>query len=96
MFEAGAITSTMFSMYLADDAYQSTFQIGGYDTSYLKNPSDLTWVDLIPNTPAWKVNVDGFRYGTADYFEHGRPSAYYIEYTSDAIIDSGLSLMLIP
>jgi hypothetical protein len=81
---------------MADEAEQSTFQFGGYDTSYIKSPNtDVDWTPLSTSNLFWDINIDGYRYGTSDR-HHGDVAAYYLSYFSDGCLDTGTSLMLIP
>ena len=94
---AGLTNTDVFAFYMTDVAYQSSFQIGGYDTSYFAQPlSALPWVPLSDSSLFWNVNIDGFRVGTNDQISWNIPGGYYLGYYSTATLDTGTSLMLVP
>lgn len=96
LYSTGKTSSPTFAFYMADEAVQSTFQFGGYDTAYIKSPqTDVDWTSLSDNTLFWNINIDGYRYGSADSY-HGDTAAYYLNYFSTGTLDTGTSLMLIP
>lgn len=54
MAKAGKIPTSMFALYLATDPVSSSIELGGYDSSNMKNPAQLTWIPLTPDA-FWKV-----------------------------------------
>lgn len=42
LLQNSKVASNIFSVYMADKAAQSTFQVGGYDSAYIKSPNTLT------------------------------------------------------
>lgn len=96
LYVQGQIPSSTFAFYMADSvSEQSTLQIGGYDTSYLKSTSDITYLPLLGSTLFYVVSVDAWQVGTTAGGAF-KPSGYTMSYMSPAILDTGTTLMLVP
>ncbi len=62
--------------------------IGNYDTSKMRDPSNLIWLDLTKsNTPYWQSSIGNIRIGYEEY-------RLSVDYT--AIFDSGTSQIILP
>lgn len=96
LYDEGQLTSNVFSFYLADAAEQSTFQIGGYDTTYVGSGSSISYIPLSDSEMFWDVNVQAFRVGLSDSDSKGRPMAWVMDKTSTACLDTGTSYMYMP
>lgn len=69
---------------------QSFIQIGGSDTSMLRDPINegIVWLEMTPDTLMyWMSSTDGMKVGTKEY----KFDKNYI-----AIFDTGTSLLIIP
>jgi hypothetical protein len=67
LFNASKVSLDLFSFYLARNPSQSFVQIGAYDTTYMKDSSNLIWfTDLIP-TAFWAKYVEGIRFGSGTF-----------------------------
>lgn len=75
----------------------STMQMGGYDETYLKNPSDmLLYLSSSQYSPFWEINIDAFKIGKASSFKFGRPNGYYLDYYSSAVLDTATNFIYAP
>ncbi|TNV79382.1 hypothetical protein FGO68_gene14782 [Halteria grandinella] len=99
LYTQGKIGSKVFSMYLAGYGEdQSTLQLGGYDTSYLKLPANgITYVPLTDYNVFWAAKINAVRVGLSDYDSDGITElGWTLPSPGYGILDSGTSLMLIP
>ncbi|TNV79572.1 hypothetical protein FGO68_gene16302 [Halteria grandinella] len=96
LYQQGKISSGIFSFYLAESAEQSTFQLGGYDSTYIKNSASLSYIPLSDSTMFWDVNVQAFRVGLDDFNAKGQPMGWAMQDVSTACLDTGTSLMYLP
>jgi hypothetical protein len=49
----------------------SVVQIGGYDTTYMRDPTELIFVPALLDLPYWLTNVSAFRIGANLTFADG-------------------------
>jgi hypothetical protein len=96
LYTQGQIPSSTFAFYMADSTSdQSTLQVGGYDTSYLMNSDEITYLPLLGSSLFYVVSVDAWQVGSTPGGVF-KPSGYTMAYTSPAILDTGTTLMLVP
>lgn len=81
---------------MADAGTQSTFQVGGYDNSYIHSGASLSWIPLNDETEFWNVDVNAFRVGTTDKDAKGNDMAWVFDKPTSGCLDSGTTLMLVP
>lgn len=79
--DQGKVEKPMFSFYLGDNE-DGELTFGGYDVTKF-NGDDLTWVPL-SETTYWRIDMDGISMGS------------YNSGSTDAIVDSGTSLIVGP
>lgn len=95
-FQQGSISSRVFAIYLADSTEQSTLQVGGYDPSYLMDPSvPINFVQLADSTIFWDIQIDAVRVGKNDFNATGGPAGWTF-YSSIGRLDTGTSIMYVP
>lgn len=76
---------------------ESTMQIGGYDETYLKDPSQwLLYLSSSQYSPFWEINIDGFKVGKGSSFGIGQPNGYYLDYYSSAVLDTATNFIYAP
>ena len=81
--EEGVLEKAMFAFYLGNES-DGELAVGGYDTSRMEDPNDITWVDLL--SPAyWLAKMDGVKFGGT-----------VISTNSAGIMDTGTSLIYAP
>lgn len=97
LYQQGKISSRVFAFYMADVAETSKLQLGDFDTSYFKDPSQtVEYIPLSDQTMFWDVNVDAFRIGLSDLDAYGYEVGWSFSDPSTACLDTGTSLMLVP
>jgi hypothetical protein len=97
LYVKGHLSSSVFSIYMAESSEQSTIEFGGLDTSYLKTASEITYLPLLGSSLFYVVSVDGWQVGsTASSSRYRGPTGYSMGYTSPAILDTGTTLLLAP
>jgi hypothetical protein len=80
---------------LAKTTSQSFVQIGAYDTTYMKDSSNLIWLTDLVATGHWTHYVEAVRFGSGT-FETGLPSEFTFSEKIKGIFDTGTSLVYIP
>lgn len=98
LFSQGMITNRIFSFYMTDQSYQSSFQIGGFDKSYQKDPTlTLRYIPLSDTSMFWNVDVDAFSVGIDEVDAiDGKINSWYFDIPTEACFDTGTSLMYVP
>ncbi|TNV80424.1 hypothetical protein FGO68_gene15878 [Halteria grandinella] len=92
----GKIDSKVFSLYLSDYGNDtSSLQLGGYDTSYLRNPlKGITYVPLSFYFNFWAPKINAVRVGLSDYDYDGQTeTAWSFTTPNFAVMDSGTTLI---
>lgn len=81
-------SSKIFAFYMAEDTYQSTLEIGGYDASNLKNSAQFAYLPLIDYSMFYNVRVSAFYIGSKSYALKAKATT--------GCLDTGTSLMYVP
>lgn len=69
MFDKGKITQNVFGFYLGDMDEGSSLQIGSYSSKYMRDPSELVWLDLEYNY-FWYSTSTAFRIGDTEGYAY--------------------------
>ena len=97
LFNQSQITQKIFATYLADLAYQSTVEIGGYTTTKMANPNNVYYMPLAQGAFFWEIKVEAFRVGSIGYFTTKNITAdYQTPNDTRAIVDTGTTALLVP
>ena len=91
----GQISKRIVAFYLTTSTAESFVQIGSYDTKYMKDPSNIVWINS-PTNFYWNTNIGGFKYGTTKVLGLWERSFDFSTTTYSAIFDSGTSLIYLP
>lgn len=88
LYKQGVTSSKVFAFYMAEDTYQSTLEIGGIDTTNLKNSAHFAYLPFKDNSMFYNVRVSAFLIGSKSYALKAKATT--------GCLDTGTSLMYVP